>query len=131
MIKPELVKFLMVGGFSAAVNILSRIVFDVFVGFMAAVVMAFFVALTTAFLLNKFWVFQPSKYNNVVLEYLFFLLVNLLGLVQTVVISLVLLDYFFPYLGFVYFPATVAHAVGVVIPAFTSFIGHKYLSFRQ
>ena len=32
--------------------------------------------------------------------------------------------------GFEFYPEAVAHAIGVVFPVFTSFIGHKYFSFR-
>lgn len=123
-------KFLIVGGLSALINIGSRILFSVFFTYIVAIVMAFFVALTTAFILNKLWVFQPSRYQSYVTEYLLFLSVNLIGLLQTVIISLLLLDYLFPYMHFELYPATIAHAVGVVVPVFTSFIGHKYLSFR-
>jgi len=44
--------------------------------------------------------------------------------------SVVLADYFFPSVGFAYHPKEIAHAIGIMIPALTSFIGHKYLTFR-
>jgi hypothetical protein len=41
-----------------------------------------------------------------------------------------LAQYVFPAIGFSFYPEAVAHAVGVIFPVFTSFFGHKYLSFR-
>lgn len=131
LMKLQIFKFLVVGGFSALVNILSRAVFGWFVGYFISIVMAFFVALTTAFCLNKFWVFEKSKYKNFWIEYFFFLLVNLFGLLQTIVISYLLKDYLFPMVDFSFHNETVAHAIGVMIPVFTSYLGHKYLSFRK
>lgn len=130
MIKHELVKFLLVGGFSALVNIVTRVVSGLYFDYLTSIIIAFFVALSTAFVLNKFYVFQPSKYKNFMIEYVLFLLVNLFGLVQTVLISFLLKDYLFVWAKFNFHNETLAHTVGVVIPVFTSFIGHKYLSFK-
>lgn len=124
-------KFLAVGGIAALLNIVSRVIFDLFTDFTVAIVLAFFVGLTTAFLLNKFYVFSKSIHSSWVIEYWYFFVVNIFGLLQTLLISLALADYVFPYFGFVFFPEFVAHTIGVVFPVFTSFIGHKYFSFKE
>jgi putative flippase GtrA len=38
--------------------------------------------------------------------------------------------YALPALGVQDYTLEIAHAVGIVVPVFTSFIGHKYWSFR-
>jgi len=52
------------------------------------------------------------------------------AIIQTYIISVGLVEYGFPYLGFDFYPEAVAHAVGVIFPVFTSFFGHKYFSFK-
>jgi putative flippase GtrA len=57
--------------------------------------------------------------------------VNGAGVLQTLVVSL-LLSRLLDELSQGKLPAkTVAHVVGVAVPAFTSFLGHKYLTFRK
>lgn len=131
MFSKQFYKFLVVGGFSAVVNIASRAFYSLFMGYTFAILMAFFTALTTAFLLNKYHVFEKSMYKSWMIEYWYFLLVNIFGLVQTLAISLLLVAYFFPKMNFGFYPEAVAHAIGVVFPVFTSFFGHKYFSFRR
>ena len=123
-------KFLVVGGVAALLNILSRILFSIFTKYTVAVVLAFFVGLTTAFLLNKYYVFKKSVHQSWKTEYFYFFLVNILGLAQTILISHLFVYIIFPYMDFSFYPKTVAHIMGVVIPVFTSFIGHKYFSFK-
>jgi putative flippase GtrA len=63
-------------------------------------------------------------------EMLWFILVNLLALVQVWAVSVVLARYVFPALEMTWHAETVAHAIGVSVPAVTSYFGHKHLSFR-
>jgi|TARA_B100000315_G_scaffold100179_1_gene92102 putative flippase GtrA len=46
------------------------------------------------------------------------------------VISVGLAQYIFPSIAFDFHPHAIAHAAGVAFPVFTSFIGHKYFSFK-
>lgn len=131
MISKQFFNFLLVGGVSALVNILSRVLYSTFSNFTISIVFAFFTALTTAFLLNKFFVFEKSVHNSWLLEYWYFFLVNIFGLIQTIAISYLLVYYLFPYSDFNFYPQLTAHSIGVIVPVFTSFIGHKYFSFRR
>ncbi len=123
-------KFLVASGIAALLNILSRILFNLFTKYTVAVVLAFFVGLTTAFLLNKYYVFEKSVHQSWKTEYFYFFLVNILGLAQTILISHLFVYIIFPYMHFDFYPKTVAHIMGVIVPVFTSFIGHKYFSFK-
>ena len=126
----EFIRFVAVGGFAAAANIGSRMLFSLVMGYVQAMVCAFFVGLSVAFIANRAWVFQPSGKHWTV-EAALFTGVNLVGLVQTLVISWALARLVFPWLGMHYYPETSAHAVGVLTPIVTSFLGHKYLTFRK
>jgi putative flippase GtrA len=83
----------------------------------------------TAFVLAKLFVFKHST-QAVHRAAGFFILVNLVAVAQTWAISVALLRYALPALGVSHFAPEIAHAVGVVVPVFTSYIGHKRFSFR-
>jgi putative flippase GtrA len=126
----QFVFFLICGATAAGVNIGARWVFDFLLSFeyAFAVVAAYACGCVTAFVLDKFFVFKNGK-RKTSRQIAGFLIVNLLGLVQTLVVSLLLRDVIFPALNFVFYPDGIAHIIGVGIPMFTSFLGHKYFSF--
>jgi putative flippase GtrA len=122
--------FLICGASAAGVNIGSRWVFDFLLSFEypIAIVAAYICGCVTAFVLDKFFVFKNGK-RKTGRQIAGFLIVNLLGLIQTFVVSLMLRDLIFPAFNFLFYPDGIAHIIGVGIPVFTSFIGHKYFSF--
>lgn len=99
-------------------------------GYVPAIFLAFCVGLSTAFVLNRLFVFRETV---IPLHHqaFWFTVVNLAAVVQTLIVSLLLVDLVFPRIGFHWHPETVAHAIGVGVPVITSFIGHKHLSFRN
>lgn len=120
----------MVGGFAAAVNIGARLLFSIFVSFEIAVILAFPVALTFAFVLNRHYVFHAPK-DNISTQYARFFLVNLIGLAQILVVSILLARIFFPLIGFVWNAETIAHIVGVLSPVVTSYVLHNQYTFAK
>ena len=133
MIRPfasrEFAAFVATGGIAAAVNFASRILYDHWMGFSAAVIVAYLTGMVTAFVLARVFVFrattQPLHRSGG-----WFVLVNLLALAQTWVVSMALADHVLPWLGIERYVAEIAHAVGVAVPVFTSYLGHKRWSFR-
>ena len=121
--------FLVTGGFAAAVNFGSRIVYNQWMDFSMAVVLAYLTGMVTAFVLAKLFVFKEST-QSVKHSALWFCLVNGVAVVQTWLISMGLAYYLLPWLGVTRFVPAIAHAAGVVFPVFTSYIGHKRFSFR-
>lgn len=121
--------FLLTGGTAAAVNFGSRIVYSLWLDFSFAVILAYITGMVTAFVLAKMFVFKDSQ-QSVHRSAVFFVLVNLVAVLQTWTISMGLAYYFLPSLGVTLFAREIAHAVGVVVPVFTSYIGHKRWSFR-
>lgn len=83
----------------------------------------------TAFVLAKLFVFKQSQ-QTLRRSIIFFILVNIIAVAQTWLISIALAYYLLPKLGIIFFVREIAHAVGVIVPAFTSYIGHKKFSFK-
>lgn len=125
----QFLAFLLTGGTAAAVNFGSRIVYSQWLGFSAAVIFAYLTGMLTAFVLARFFVFKAGQ-QSLHRSALFFALVNLVAVVQTWAISMALLHIVLPAWGVAKFAPEIAHAVGVMVPVFTSYLGHKRWSFR-
>lgn len=121
--------FLLTGGFAAAVNFGSRIVYSQWLSFSTAVILAYVTGMVTAFVLARLFVFKQST-QAVHHSAFYFVLVNLVAVLQTWAISLGLAYYVLPAADITIFVEEIAHAVGVAVPVFTSYIGHKRWSFR-
>lgn len=128
MVSRRFLKFLVVGGIAASVNFGSRIVLNFWMGFVPAILVAYLFGMTTAFTLNKLFVFTNAK-NKVHHQALWFIMVNLAAAGQTLIISLVLADAVLPAISVRSHIHTIAHGIGVLAPVITSYFGHKYLSF--
>jgi len=121
--------FLFTGGIAAVVNFGSRIAFSRWTNFTVAVVLAYVTGMITAFVLNKLFVFTEST-RSVRTSALLFTIVNVFGAAQTLLVSLALAYYVLPWMGIGWHVDEIAHAVGVAVPVFTSYLGHKHWSFR-
>lgn len=126
----QFLKFLVVGGLAAMVNFSSRHLYSLYVNFPVAVAFAYFTGMIVAYVLSKFFVFHGSK-QSLQSSLLLFTLVNLIALLQTFLITMIFAYVIFPYTGFVLHSQSVAHAIGICSPVFTSYLGHKHLTFRM
>ena len=122
-------RFLAAGGLAALANFASRFLFSEFMSFEYAVTCAFFVGLSSGFLLNRHFVFRRSA-NSLGQEMLYYFLVNMLALVQTWLLSVYLAHLLAPQLGQALGHA-IAHIAGIMLPTLTSYLGHKYFTFRE
>ncbi|MVS97923.1 GtrA family protein [Devosia marina] len=130
MLSNQFVRFLLTGGFAAAVNIGSRYLLNFVMPFEYAVVIAYLCGMATAFVLAKLFVFTASG-RSTGSEFTRFLIVNLFALGLTWVISVCLARFVFPVINFTWNADDIAHIIGVLAPAVTSFLGHRYYSFRR
>ena len=121
--------FLVTGGIAAVINFGSRVLYNEWMSFSSAVILAFITGMTVAFVLARSLVFKGSQ-RPVHHSAMIFILVNLLALLQTWAISMGLVFYVLPFFGITLFAPEIAHAVGIVVPVFTSYIGHRNWSFR-
>lgn len=128
-VRQEFVSFLVTGGIAALVNLGTRIALNLFMPFEMAVILAYLCGMTTAYVLVRKFVFERSG-RAVHDEYLRFTLVNVVAVLQVWIVSVGLADFAFPRLGFGHL-YTVAHVIGIAIPVFTSYIGHKRFSFAS
>jgi len=122
--------FILTGGFAAGVNFVSRIIFNYWFDFSTSIILAYIMGMITAFTLSKIFVFKDgtqSLHNSVV----FFILVNLVAILQTWVISMIMEYYLLPWLNVTSYTKEISHAFGVMFPVFTSYIGHKRWSFKS
>ncbi|SLM25545.1 GtrA family protein [Stenotrophomonas indicatrix] len=122
--------FLIAGGTAAAINFGSRILFSQYMHYVPAIVLAYCLGMITAFTLNKLFVFEHAG-NRLHHQILWFVLINLAAVVQTILISLLFARYVFPWSGIDFHNETLAHGIGVAVPVVTSYVGHKYLSFAK
>ncbi|MCW0404647.1 GtrA family protein [Xanthomonas sacchari] len=126
----QLLLFLMAGGLAALANFGSRILLGKSMPYVPSIIVAYVIGMATAFVLNRAFVFTEAT-NSARNQVFWFTVVNLLAVVQTVFISLLMARIVLPALSIDRYADTIAHAFGVGVPVVTSFIGHKYLSFRQ
>ena len=122
-------RFLVAGGIAAVANFGSRILLSLWLAYVPAIIVAFVIGITTAFVLNRLFVFEGAV-NSLRNQLGWFTLVNLIAVVQTLIISVGLVDYVFPAVGVVAHAKTIAHGIGVMFPLVTSYLGHKHFSFR-
>jgi Predicted membrane protein len=123
--------FLVCGGLAAVINMGSRWLFSLVAPYETAIVMAFCLGLLSGFILFKYFVFQSAGSNRTGRESFWYLVINLLALGQTLLVSVLLAKHFFPWAGMTFYPYDIAHVIGVGIPVITSYLGHKYLTFRK
>lgn len=94
-----------------------------------AVVLAYCTGMTVAFVLAKLFVFKSGE-NETKRAAMIFIFVNLLGVVQTWIVTMGMALYLLPAFKLTWRVEEVAHLLGVLSPVFTSYLGHKYWSFR-
>jgi len=125
----QFVHFVAAGGIAALVNFLSRIALSLVMPYPSAIALAYALGMVTAFTLNRRFVF-PAGNEHPGKQALWFSAINLIALVQTLAVSLVLARSLLPSLGIEIWREEIAHAIGIVVPMFSSYVGHRRLSFR-
>lgn len=121
--------FILSGGVAAGLNWGSRFLFSQVAPFELALILAFFVGLSSGFILMRFFIFdgggkpitpQAGKY----------IAVNVFALLQTLLISLIFARWALPAVGITDNAEGLGHLIGVLVPVVSSYFGHKYLTFR-
>lgn len=126
----QFLSFLITGGFAACVNFLSRVVFNQWLSFSSSVILAYLCGMVTAFILAKVFVFKSSR-QTLGSAIFYFCVVNAFAILQTWLISMILAYYLLPAIGLTSYVRETAHAIGIIIPVFTSYLGHKHFSFSE
>ena len=122
-------RYLACGGLAAAVNWGSRFGWSLVLPFQLAVIAAYGAGMLVAFVLFRRFVFEASG-SGLAAQARNFVLVNLLGVAQTWVLAVLLVDRVLPAIGWTFQPEACAHAVAIAAPVVTSWFGHRYFTFR-
>lgn len=126
----QFIRFLLAGGIAAAANYGSRFAFSAWLPYPAAITCAYLVGMAVAFALMRQYVFDAAG-QRLLPQVLKFTIVNVFALLQTLAVSLLLARWVLPALGIVEHAEAIAHLVGVAVPVFTSFLGHRHGTFRR
>ena len=124
----QFTRFVVLGGLAALVNFGSRFLFSLAMPFEAAVVCAYALAAATGFILFRLFVF-PGSGRPLSQQSIAFLIVSAAGMALTWIVSVGLLRFVFPAIGFSGPREAVAHAVGLSVPIITSYFGHRRFTF--
>ena len=126
----QFLSFVLAGGFAAAVNVGSRMLFSYAMPYEVAIVPAYLCGMATAFLLNRAFVFkEAASGGDATHQALRFALVNLVALAQVWLVGVGLVRGLFPVVGFSWHAEAIGHAIGVASPIATSYFAHKHFSF--
>jgi putative flippase GtrA len=122
--------FIVCGGTAAAVNVGSRILFSLVTPFEVAVCLAYGLGMLTAFILNRILVFKGSD-RPIAQQAAWFIAINAISLLQTLAISVLLKRWLLPLMNWPFDIPLSAHLVGVAVPIFTAYLGHKHFTFSR
>ena len=127
MFHNQFVIFLFTGGIAALVNFVSRIILNLWISFEASVVIAYIIGMVVAYLLFRKIVFKKDV--PIIKSSIKFVIVNIVGIILTYYVSVYM--YFILKNYDIMFVKEISHFVGISVPAISSFIGHKYFSFKN
>jgi putative flippase GtrA len=126
---PQFARFLVVGGVALLCHWLSRFVFNWFVDYAVAIVLAYLVGMLVAFVLNKIYVFPYSE-RSLNFEIFFFFLVNVAAFPAVWVVAYLLGEWVL----INYMPRqpalALAHGLAITLPVFANYALHKLVTFR-
>ena len=115
---------------AAAINFAARLLLDPFIGYDKAIVVSYLIGTVAAFFLYQNEVFGKGA-RPMWQEIGLFAFVTLAAIAQTLIVSILLVEHLFPLVGWQWYPKEVAHIIGMGVPMFSSFLGHKYLTFSH
>ena len=128
--KKQFLIFVLTGGIAALSNILSRLGLSKILQFELAIIIAYLIGMFIAYILAKKFVFFNSK-KSIKSSLAGFALINLLAIIQTWLVSIGIKAFLINFVESIFITELIAHTSGVIVPVFTSFFGHKYISFND
>jgi putative flippase GtrA len=128
-VSPQFGRFLVAGGVALVLHWLSRFVFNLYVGYGWAIVMAYLVGILVAFVLNKIFVF-PFSERSVGFELGLFFAVNIAAFPLVWAVAYVLGEWVLRS----WLPRdpafALAHGTAITLPVLVNFVIHKFITFR-
>ena len=127
--KKQFFLFIISGGIAAFINILSRAILSIFFEFKISIIYAYCLGMIVAYTLSRKFVFISN--HSLSKSFIAFTIINLIAIVQTYFISVWFKEIILPFFGVKLLIELISHSIGVAFPVFTSFVGHKYISFGK
>jgi len=124
------IKFIFAGGFAAVINFSSRILLSCWTNYITAIVIAYIIGMIVAFILSRMIVFEATT-GKTKRQITYFTIVNIFAILQTLIVSVLLADLVLPSFGISHYREELAHFIGISIPIFSSYLGHKYFTFTK
>lgn len=122
--------FVATSGTSAVLNLALRFLLSQVMIFEAALALAYVASTTLAFVLARMFVFEASG-KRWHAELPRFVLVNVMGFLQVLVVSDLLLRVIFPWMRVTWHAEEIAHVLGLASLSLTSYQAHGRFSFRK
>ena len=122
-------RFVIAGGVALVLHWLSRFAFNWYVGYSAAIVLAYLVGILVAFVLNKIFVFSYSD-RPLKSELFFFFAINIAAFPFVWGGAFVLGVWVLPLFMAKEFALAVGHGIAITLPVFVNFVLHKFITFR-
>lgn len=126
----QFIYFLLAGGIAAVVNFTVGFAFSGMLPYHGDIILGHLSGMVVAFFLFEGRVFGRSIESRQV-EVTTFVIVNIFSIIQTWFVYVGLHSYVFPSIHMTFYPDVIARVIAIAIPVFTSFIGHKYLTFKH
>jgi putative flippase GtrA len=126
----QFIRYLVVGGIAASMNVASRVLYNVWTGYSMAIVLAHLTGMTVTFLLARKYVFREGQRDSAVTSIVPFFIVQGVALLESWAISVFLAEHALPRLGVRHFGHEIAHATGVATAVLTNYFGNKHWAFR-
>jgi putative flippase GtrA len=129
-ISKQFLAFLVAGGFAAAVNFMSRVLFSLWFSYAHAVIAAYIFGMLTAFILNIIYVFPKFKKKIKLIHARDFIIVNICFF-PLVWLGSVQLNTALIYLGVNRFSEEISHFIALSLPIFSTFLIYKFFIFKE
>jgi putative flippase GtrA len=125
----QFLRFLAVGGLAALLHWLARVCLSIWLPFSWAVIIAYGVGMTVAFLLNSLFVFPKSEKAKHA-QARDFVLVNLAFFPLVWLVS-VQVNNWLKTIGMISHSEELAHAIAIPLPILATFLIYKFFAFRE
>ena len=129
-ITKEFFLFLLIGAIAASVNFYSRIIISQWYSYSISIFISYLAGMFTFYILARSFVFKESN-QKIRKSIIYFVFINFIAILQIWLIAHLFLDIIFPLIEMHFYPQEISHALGIIFPIFSSYFGHKYLSFKK
>lgn len=130
VVRFQFLRFLGAGLVAAAGNYASRFAFNLFMPFEPSVIAAYLVGTAIAYFILPRFVFQ-HRHDGALHQAWRFMVVNGVAISVAVGVSSIMARLVLPALSIQENAFAIAHLIGITAPTVTSYLGHKFFTYRH